>query len=789
MAEIVAAFAGATTTLAAAAARVATSAGFTGRHESSYRAELAEVERNVHRYRSASQSSGSDIFFHDESFRSKRNASQESLNEYYESLNSYKDESWFRLPTKVKKRRAVRKLKRAARDANHELRACVDNLALPPARGWSESVSRSGLKLRKANPTRSQNLEAAGSGASAINSSGNGGALPSLASGLSRPLTPHETERLAYLERLKFFLATAPSRWDVPGAEGGEEGEAHHPSLTSSSTAHISITPTHHPAFNRFLLPSQEYVSCVLWNELYHITGTDIVRALVFRFEAIARPVRNMKKFEEGVFSDLCNLQPGQDACLEEPKSPFLDLLFKYQCIRTQKRQKVFYWWVCCPFAVLVLAILPILAPFLSREHMFWWCGLVAVARRSALMFSSLPYLPTPLPPPSIQQQSSNSSSPCRFSVPHDRLFLDALERDLIREKMGLEPTTQITGEPALSFVYDGKRSLYEQFVVWRKDEGELEGAVRRAEEEQRQHLALGHHPCVSASPSPIARVHGAEEDMMMASSVQGLSAAEIFVKQVRRELGGGRAAGRRGYYAEPHQMQQHHAAEMMGAYVQRPRSHEETMREAYAVNQQQTAQAAQALQQQQGQPQQQQAAAATTTDLGGVRDVGVLACRQSSAGHSAPPGELKTKAFICPLYSCGRLFKRMEHLRRHLRTHTMERPFACPRCNKRFSRSDNLNQHVRTHVCAEGLAGTTMDTGTGTTTGTGTGTGTTTDMDTATATTTATTTGMATVTITDMATVITGERTTIKPLTNCDPPTGSCLIPLLLLLITRIHK
>jgi hypothetical protein len=27
-------------------------------------------------------------------------------------------------------------------------------------------------------------------------------------------------------------------------------------------------------------------------------------------------------------------------------QSPFLDLLFKYQCIRTQKKQKVFYWWV-----------------------------------------------------------------------------------------------------------------------------------------------------------------------------------------------------------------------------------------------------------------------------------------------------------------------------------------------------------------------------------------------------------------------------------------------------------
>ena len=73
-----------------------------------------------------------------------------------------------------------------------------------------------------------------------------------------------------------------------------------------------------------------------------------------------------------------------------------------------------------------------------------------------------------------------------RFSVPHDRLFLDALERDLKREKMGLEPTTVISGEPALSFTYDPKRSLYEQFCKAQggyEGEGELEAAVRRADE------------------------------------------------------------------------------------------------------------------------------------------------------------------------------------------------------------------------------------------------------------------------------------------------------------------
>lgn len=34
-----------------------------------------------------------------------------------------------------------------------------------------------------------------------------------------------------------------------------------------------------------------------------------------------------MKKFEEGVFSDLRNLKPGVDACLEEPKVGFFPIL------------------------------------------------------------------------------------------------------------------------------------------------------------------------------------------------------------------------------------------------------------------------------------------------------------------------------------------------------------------------------------------------------------------------------------------------------------------------------
>ncbi|KAM3417814.1 hypothetical protein BST61_g6040 [Cercospora zeina] len=170
---------------------------------------------------------------------------------------------------------------------------------------------------------------------------------------------------LQQVDNLKYFLISAPVDW--------------------SQDQYI----------RRFLLPTGEYVSCVLWNNLFHISGTDIVRCLSFRFQAFGRPVKNTKKFEEGIFSDLRNLKSGTDASLEEPKSPFLDFLYKNNCIRTQKKQKVFYW----------------------------------------------------------------------YSVPHDRLFLDALERDLKREKMGQEATTVAVSEPALSFEFDASVSLFEQLT------------------------------------------------------------------------------------------------------------------------------------------------------------------------------------------------------------------------------------------------------------------------------------------------------------------------------------
>lgn len=147
-----------------------------------------------------------------------------------------------------------------------------------------------------------------------------------------------------------------------------------------------------------FELPTEEVVSCICWNGVFYVTGTDIVRCLTYRFQAFGRQVRNKKKFEEGIFSDLRNLKCNSDAILEEPKSEFLDFLYKNNCVRTQKKQKVFHW----------------------------------------------------------------------FSVLHDRLFLDALERDLKKEAGGKRASTEAVSEPALSFSlnhYNSSQTLHDQLT------------------------------------------------------------------------------------------------------------------------------------------------------------------------------------------------------------------------------------------------------------------------------------------------------------------------------------
>lgn len=129
-------------------------------------------------------------------------------------------------------------------------------------------------------------------------------------------ITDEVKESLRLIEDLNFFLATAPANWQK------------------------------NQVIRRYYLKNDEgFISCIFWNNLYFITGTDIVRCIAYKFHHFGREIIDRKKFEEGIFSDLRNLKNGTDAILEPPKSEFLNFLYKNNCLRTQKKQKVFFWF------------------------------------------------------------------------------------------------------------------------------------------------------------------------------------------------------------------------------------------------------------------------------------------------------------------------------------------------------------------------------------------------------------------------------------------------------------
>ncbi|KAF9890921.1 homeodomain transcription factor ste12 [Aspergillus nanangensis] len=593
---------------------------------------------------------------------------------------------------------------------------------------------------------------------------------------------PHDAQvALQQVDNLKYFLLSAPVDWQPD------------------------------QLIRRFLLPTGDYISCVLWSNLFHISGTDIVRCLAFRFQAFGRPVKNSKKFEEGIFSDLRNLKAGTDATLEEPKSAFLDFLYKNNCIRTQKKQKVFYW----------------------------------------------------------------------YSVPHDRLFLDALERDLKREKMGQEATTVAVSEPALSFEFDSSQSLYEQLTKAQQANsssfaahasttyGQPASPVVRTVDampppqmapqmapptiplltDESGNPAIYHQiPMSTMAPGlvkrepdytqfqydrngmPIARIHqrhasmptfveyspapsfvssqyedysnrglsfepvtppqhsthlGAEpayianEDTGLYTAIPEISSSGAFnpmiqlppsnlasahfptpprtfhsnvysvlegsptYKQRRRRssippgVTAAVAAATQATAPPPHQIayaahkpsdlrrsvsssvapvpeadESHHDAvqHTMNGYTavglpQKNLLHEMSRNSTPLSNLEENPE-----------PTNSTSLANPPDELtalpsGDVMDNAAQHSAANKADRFAPGpvrrarsatmmelGPYPQKSHSCPIPSCGRLFKRLEHLKRHVRTHTQERPYPCPYCNKAFSRSDNLAQHRRIH-------------------------------------------------------------------------------------------
>ncbi|KAJ4303548.1 Up in starvation [Kalmusia sp. IMI 367209] len=105
------------------------------------------------------------------------------------------------------------------------------------------------------------------------------------------------------------------------------------------------------------------------------------------------------------------------------------------------------------------------------------------------------------------------------------------------------------------------------------------------------------------------------------------------------------------------------------------------------------------------------QSAGSQDVEMGGAEEEAREGSDDESVNGDSKSAAKKKKGqrFFCTDFPpCHLSFTRSEHLARHIRKHTGERPFQC-HCSRRFSRLDNLRQHAQTVHVNEDIPGDSL--------------------------------------------------------------------------------